>query len=112
MIVKEFFPFLVGITTLLLLATLARAGEPPLVMADLAAEIQTLPSRHAADPVLTLKQRLSELNLADSKSCERRALQEAVSLIMIVRQTRISSALPRDAKGILITHNNGWYVNH
>jgi hypothetical protein len=105
MITKEFFPWLVGIAVLLLLGGLAAAGEPPLVAADLDAEIQSLPSRHAADPVLTLKQRLSELNLADSACLERRALQEAVSLIQIVRQTRISSAHPRSAKGILITDN-------
>lgn len=95
MIIKEFFPCLMGIITLLLLAAPARAGEPPLVAADLAPEIQSLPSRQASDPVLTLKKRLAELSLADSASRERRALQEAVSLIGIVRQTRISSASPQ-----------------
>ena len=111
MIIKEFFPWMVGLLALLLLGGTAAAGEPPLVAADLDAEIQNLPSRHASDPVLTLKKRLAELNLADSESHERRALREAVSLIDIVRQTRISSALPREAKGFLVTHNTGWYVN-
>jgi len=112
MIIKEFFPWMLGLLALLLLTGTAEAGEPPLVAADLDEEIQSLPSRHAADPVLTLKRRLAELNLADSECLERRALQEAVSLIGIVRQTRISSALPREAKGFLITRNTGWYVNH
>jgi hypothetical protein len=111
MIIKEFLPWLVGIAVLLQLGGPARAGEPPLVAADLAAEVRSLPSRHTADPVLTLQKRLAELNLADSACRERRALQEAVSLIQIVRQTRISSAPPRDLKGILITDNNGWNVN-
>lgn len=111
MLFKEFFPWLVGVAVLLLLGGSASAGEPPLVMADLDAEIRSLPSRHSSDPVLTLKKRLAELNLADSDSSERRALKEAVSLIGIVRQTRISSALSREVKEILITDSTGWNAN-
>jgi hypothetical protein len=111
MIIKEFFPWLVGISVLLLLGGAAVAEEPPLIAADLDAEIQNLPSRHASDPVLVLKKRLSELNSADSSCSERQALREAVSLIQIVRQTRISSAPPRSAEGILLTDSTGWSVN-
>lgn len=111
MIIKEFSPWMMGLLALLLFGGTAAAGEPPLVAADLDAEIQNLPSRDAADPVLTLKKRLAELNLADSECHERRALREAVSLIGIVRQIRISSALPRKAQGILVTDSTGWYVN-
>jgi hypothetical protein len=111
MIIKEFFPWVLGIAALLWMAGPSRAGEPPLVAADLAAEIQNLPSRRAQDPIQPLQKRLVELIHSDPGSSERRALQEAVSLILIVRQTRISPAPPRDVKGILVTDSNGWYVN-
>jgi hypothetical protein len=101
--IKGLFPWLVGIAALLLLAAPAEAGEPPLVTADLAAEVQSLPGRRAPDPIQPLQKRLAELIHKDPASHERRALQEAVTLIWIVRQTRISSAPPRDVKGILIT---------
>ena len=95
MIIKEFSPWLVGILAFLLLAGMAAAGEPPLVAADLESEIQNLPRCNASDPILPLQRRLAELNTADSASNERRALREVVSLIWIVRQTRISSAIPK-----------------
>jgi hypothetical protein len=95
MIIKRFFSWQVGILLFLLWAFPAFAGEPPLVASDLEAEIQNLPQRCHSDPILPLQKRLAELQYADPGSRERRALKEAVSLIWIVRQTRISSTPPR-----------------
>jgi hypothetical protein len=88
MIIKKFFPWAAGLLVLLLLASTVEAGGPPLVASDLEAEIQNLPRRCSNDPILPLQKRLAELKVG---SREHRALEEAVSLIRIFRQTRISS---------------------
>ena len=92
---KEFLPWLVGFLVLLLFASPVFAGGPLLVASDLEAEIQNLPRRCTSDPILPLEKRLAELKNSDPGSHERRALKQAVSLILIFRQTRISSTSPR-----------------
>ena len=92
---KEFLPWLVGFLVLLLFASPVFAGGPLLVASDLDTEIQNLPQRCTQDPILPLEKRLAELKTANPGSHERRALKQAVSLILIFRQTRISSTTPR-----------------
>ena len=95
MIIKNFLPWLVGFLVLLLFASPASAGGPFLVASDLEAEIQNLPQRSSQDPILPLEKRLAELKTNDSATHEHRALEQAVSLILIFRQTRISSTPSR-----------------
>lgn len=95
MIIKEFFPWLAGFLVLLLFTSPVFAGGPLLVASDLEADIQNLPQRCTQDPILPLERRLAELRTDDPGGRERRALKQAVSLIWIFRQTRISSTPSR-----------------
>jgi hypothetical protein len=92
---KKLFPWMLGFIVLFLFVSPASAGGPMLVASDLETEIRNLPRRCASDPILPLEKRLAELKTIDPGSRERQALKQAVSLIWIFRQTRISSTPPR-----------------
>ncbi|MBW1809068.1 MAG: hypothetical protein JRJ87_12810 [Deltaproteobacteria bacterium] len=92
---KKIIPFvLFGIFLLLLVLSPspARAGGSLLTISDLEQTIHSLPERKFVDPLKPLIMRLAELTAAKVRSDERTGLNQAVALIKILRQTRITAA--------------------
>jgi hypothetical protein len=92
---KNTIPFVLsGIFLLLLMLSPspARAGSSPLTISDLEQTINTLPERENIDPANPLLKRLAELNSKEIISDEQAGLKQAVALIKILRQTRITAS--------------------
>ena len=97
---KQFF--LVTLVTLLAgwCTTPALAG-PTLCPPDLDEQIRALPLRQEADPVADLSRRLTQLEAVASRGTERPALRQALGIIQLARQIRLTSQIP-SAEGPLL----------
>ncbi len=83
----------------------ARAKNPLITLQDMDPIVAGLPQKDTPDRVNQLKNRLSELDTEPADLPERKALHQALSLIRILRQTRISARSSRALKtGVGVDH--------
>ena len=88
------FAFLAGLLLggwIVLAATPAPAGMLALTVSDLDASIRALPYQQSSDPVDPLRKRLKKLQAQSNPSIESTALNDALSLIRIVRKNQLTA---------------------
>ncbi len=92
------FAFLAGLLLggwIVLAATPAPAGMLALTVSDLDASIRALPYQQSSDPVDPLRKRLKKLQAQSNPSIESTALNDALSLIRIVRKNQLTATSTR-----------------
>lgn len=86
-------------------------GGPLITLGDMDPIVAKLPIKESSDRVAQLEERLAKLSLNIGNAEEREGLNQAISLIKILRQTRITTTVASRVSSS-ITFETGMSVDH
>jgi hypothetical protein len=95
-----------SVTYLICFSFLAKAAQPIISTHDLGNYINSLPTKSSPDPIVELSSQLNKLKSANTAIDQQAALTATISIILKIRQIRITStaakvAYQKDSKNFI-----------